>query len=245
MIICQVTRRRRRSVDLPQGGMEVPCTLTFVGQSQYIKKVQKLIGLEPAKSIEPPPPKKLKAEALVIVEDVVEDEQTSHSTNPQWLKFQGCLLAEKDREAIVSDDLLNDRHINYAQALLHYQFPQTEGLHNTLFQKKKWQQKIKCGIQIIHDRGNHWIVASTIDSDQSVQVYDSVYSTVNAKTVDAINNTFVITDETKIELKRTQIQDGSQDCGLFAIAIATALLNGLDMSQITFHQEDMRQHLIS
>ena len=115
---------------------------------------------------------------------MAEDEQTSHSTNPQWLKFQGCLLTEKDREAIVSDDLLNDWHINYAQALLHYQFPQTEGLHNTLFQKKKWQQKIKCGIQIIHDRGNHWIVASTIDSDQSVQVYDSVYSTVNAKTVD-------------------------------------------------------------
>ena len=201
MIICQVTGRRRRSVDLPQGGMEVPCTLTFVGQSQYIKKVQKLIALEPAKSIEPPPPKKLKAEVLVIVEDVVEDEQTSHSTNPQWLKFQGCLLTEKDREAIVSDDLLNDRHINYAQALLHYQFPQTEGLHNTLFQKKKWQQKIKCGIQIIHDRGNHWIVASTIDSDQSVQVYDSVYSTVNAKTVDVINITFVITDETKIGRK--------------------------------------------
>ena len=52
MIICQVTGRRRRSVDSPQGGMEVPCTLTFVGQSQYIKKVQKLIALEPAKSIE-------------------------------------------------------------------------------------------------------------------------------------------------------------------------------------------------
>ena len=246
MILCQVTGRRRRSVDLPQGGMEVPCTLTFVGQSQYIKKLQKLIALAPTKSIEPPPPKKVKAESLVIVEDEVEDEQTSTSgTNPQWLKFQGCLLMETDREAIVSDDLLNDRHINYAQTLLHYQFPLTEGLHNTLLQKKNRQQKIKCGIQIIHDRGNHWIVASTIDSDQSVQVYDSVYSTVNAKTVDVINNIFVITDETKIDLKRTQIQKGSQDCGLFAIAIATALLNGLDMSQITFCQEDMRQHLIS
>ena len=42
-----------------------------------------------------------------------------------------------------------------------------------------------------------------------------------------------------------QIQKGSQDCGLFAIAIATALLNGLDMSQITFCQYDMKQHLIS
>ena len=122
----------------------MPCTLTFVGLSQYTKKVQKLIAIVPAKSIEPPPPKKLKAEALVIVEDEVEDEQTSTSgTNPQWLKFQGCLLTEKDREAIVSNDLLNDRHIDYAQTLLHYQFPQTEGLHNTLLQKKNRQQQIK------------------------------------------------------------------------------------------------------
>ena len=68
---------------------------------------------------------------------------------------------------------------------------------------------------------------------------------MHAKTVDVINNIFMITDETKIDLKRMQIQKGSQYCGLFAIAKATALLNGLDMSQITFHQEDMRQHLIS
>ena len=54
----------------------------------------------------------------------------------------------------------------------------------------------------------------------------------------------MIIDETKIDLKRMQIQKGSQDCELFAIATATALLNGLDMSQITFCQDDMRQNLI-
>ena len=85
---------------------------------------------------------------------------------------------EGDRKVIVSDDMLNDRHTNYAQTLLHYQFPLIEGLYNTLLQKKNQQQKIKCGIQIIHDRGNHWIIASIIDSDQSVQIYDSVHSTV-------------------------------------------------------------------
>ena len=122
-------------MDLPQGGMEVPCTLMFFGQSQDIKKVQKLIALAPAKSIEPPPPKKLKVQAPVIV---VKDEQTSEGDSDfQWLKFQGYLLTESDRRAIVLNDLLNDRHINYAQTLLHYQFPVVEGLHNTLLQKKK------------------------------------------------------------------------------------------------------------
>ena len=127
--------------------------------------------------------------------------------------------------------------------MLRNQFPLTERLHNILLQRKKRQHKIKCGIQIIHDRGNHWVVASTIDTNQTVQVYDSVYSTVDAKTVDVINNIFVITDETKIDLKRLQIQDSLQDCGLFAIATATALLNGLDMSQIAFYQKDMRRYL--
>jgi len=104
---------------------------------------------------------------------------------------------------------------------LHDQFLLTEGLHNTLLQRKRQQQKMKWEIQIIHDRGNHWVVDSTIDNDQMVQVYDSVYSTVDAKTVDVINNIFVITNDTKIDLKRPQIQEGSQDCGLFSIAIAT------------------------
>ena len=129
-ISCQVTGRRRHSADLPQGGLEVPCTLTFVGQSQDINNVRKLVSLAPAKSIDPPPPKKMN------VQVIVEDAQTSEGdTDPKWLKFQGHLLTESDRKAIVSNDLLNDQHINYAQNLLHYQFPAVEGLHDTLFQR--------------------------------------------------------------------------------------------------------------
>ena len=46
-----------------------------------------------------------------------------------------------------------------------------------------------------------WVVASTIISYHSVQIYDSVYYTVNAKTIDVINIIIVITDETKLTLK--------------------------------------------
>ena len=52
-------------------------------------------------------------------------------------------------------------------------------------------------------------------------------------------------NETKIDLKKMQRQVGSCDCGVFAIAVSTALLNGLDVSQITFCQKEMRSHLIS
>jgi hypothetical protein len=42
----------------------------------------------------------------------------------------------------------------------------------------------------------------------------------------------------------TPKQGGSTDCGLYAIAIATALAHGEDPSHLVFHQQDMRSHLI-
>ena len=46
-ISCQIMGKRYCSVDLLQGGLEVPCTLTFAGNSQDIKKVKKLADEAP------------------------------------------------------------------------------------------------------------------------------------------------------------------------------------------------------
>lgn len=108
-------------------------------------------------------------------------------------------------------EVLNDRHINYAQSLLHYQFATVEGLQNTLFQNKQCPKKITHGIQIIHDRGNHWIVAYIAGSCEPVKVRDSVYSTVNVVTAGVIKDLFEITDETKINMKKMQRQVGVTD----------------------------------
>ena len=43
-IFCEVIGRRHFSADLPQGSLEVPCTLIFTGAGKYIK-VQKLVQL--------------------------------------------------------------------------------------------------------------------------------------------------------------------------------------------------------
>ena len=42
--MCKITRRRRHFKDLAQGGLEIPCTLTFEGGSNDITKVEKLIN---------------------------------------------------------------------------------------------------------------------------------------------------------------------------------------------------------
>ena len=43
LIQCEITGRRRYSRDLPQGDLEVPCTLTFEGNSSDVTKAAKLV----------------------------------------------------------------------------------------------------------------------------------------------------------------------------------------------------------
>ena len=47
-----------------------------------------------------------------------------------------------------------------------------------------------------------------------------------------------------IQQARMQLQSGGADCGLFAIATATAICNGQDPENIRFDQRQMRQHLL-
>ena len=63
--------------------------------------------------------------------------------------------------------------------------------------------------------------------------------------VSVIKNLFAVTNTTKIEVKKMQHQRGSSDCGVFAIAVCTALLNGVDVSTVVFSQAKMREHLVS
>ena len=41
-------RRRHFSPDLPQGGLEIPCMLTFMGDPKEVAKVRKLLTLNKA-----------------------------------------------------------------------------------------------------------------------------------------------------------------------------------------------------
>ena len=47
-----------------------------------------------------------------------------------------------------------------------------------------------------------------------------------------------------IVMKKLQRQDGSADCGLFAIAVMTSLAHKEDPSTVTYDQSKMRHHLL-
>ena len=82
---------------------------------------------------------------------------------------------------------MNDRHINYAQRILCKQFPDAKGLGCTVLQKRKPPKKIENGLQIVHDRDNHWIVASKIGCESNTV---NVYASVDPDTVKVILNLF-------------------------------------------------------
>ena len=132
-----------------------------------------------------------------------------------------------DTESILSGAKLTDLHVHCAQQLLKQQFPHLNGLRPTVLQTKKSlgvRKPVPNQLQIIHSRGDHWTTVSNIGCRSGdVNVYDSVYKSTDKATGAVITNLF---QSSAIEMVESQKQEGGTDCGLFAIATATALAYG-------------------
>ena len=143
--------------------------------------------------------------------------------------------------------ILNDDFnliINAAQTILKKQFSELMGLQSTLLLKKLQPrfQGDKPYVQIIFDREDHWIVASTVfsRSDQA-KVYDSSFTTIDNETKAIIFNLY---GPEVLPCLVSSKQKGSTDCGLFAVAITTTLALGFDPAGITYQQNSLRHHLV-
>ena len=193
-----------------------------------------------------PVEKKPKIETLVLNNDSRDEdgEQLGHtsestSNNTCMCKYKQTLLVS-DIEALCNGDKLNDKHINFAQALLKAQFPSVEGLSCTLYQSKPRasSEKIRSGLQIVHCRNDHWILVSNISSP-NLLVYDSVYNDIDKATMTTLNNLFIFRS---VKVVKFQKQIGGKDCGVFSIAAATQLLLKGDTSHLK--QDTMRSHVL-
>ena len=178
-ITCHVTGGRRYSGDLVQGGLELPCVLHFEGDDKRIAKAKKLI--ESALTTETEDllaSKKRKTDSPLVVQlDGVggSTNSTGYSTK-DWVQQGGIVLTITDKEHILSGKKLNDLHINFAQTILKQQFSDLAGLKSTLLQTRKHPvEEKKEQIQIVHSRGDQWIVASSTGNEVPVLVYDSIY----------------------------------------------------------------------
>jgi hypothetical protein len=154
-----------------------------------------------------------------------------------------------DKDILLSpDEWLTDSLIDAAQELIKRINPAIGGL-----------QRVCCGLtmafmvepneflQIVGTGNGHWILVSTVGTRHpTVLVYDSAYCTVNYY-VERQIATMLCSQEKEIMLHfiNTQMQYGSGDCGLFAIAFATAIALGISPEFIDFEQSEMRQHLLT
>ena len=265
VIVCTVTGPRRYSSDLPQGGLEVPCRLSFRGDSKLITKLNRLLRSDATNCKKPTeneceagnsfktadvenPHKKQKigepAAAAVSSPVISVDDSTLDTVSSKvWIAFGQKVLTEVDKDIVMLGEKLNDKHMNFAQALIKKQFSNLSGLHSTLtifqLQAPIVSENV---LQILHIGGDHWVVASNIGcTTGEVNLYDSLYIVVSTATQMLLKKVF---GNAKITLPQCPKQSGSYDCGLFAIAFCNALAHGVPLSEVTFNQHTMRHRLI-
>jgi hypothetical protein len=197
--------------------------------------------------IEQPSKRRKRDLGPVIIDDDMMSENEDGGPRNVWLSdpVSHIELSQKDKCALTMGDWLNDNHINLAQELLRRQYKNLSGLKSTLWLSKlKEPLPIIDAVQVLHTRGNHWIVASTIGcSVDEVNVFDSLYSSIDAATLNLLKQLFGV--HIKVKMMKCPQQSGSRDCGLFAIANCTALAYGSHPSIATFNQGAMRQHLLN
>ena len=269
---CEVIGSRQYSADLDQGGLEVPCKLIFACSDQELRTVlfttRKLLYLALKKEDYEMPLKRIKLEqietpditvdntmgdvtSVKVIDDGQDQECSSSGLNlkskdldSEWVKTGRISLLTSHKTKILNGNELDDAIMNFAQRLLKKQFPDVNGLQNTLLQAKK---QVDAGglqrLQVIHSRGNHWIIASTVHDEgpNKVMIYDSLYDNIDAGTRSIISDLFG--SAAMPEIVKVHKQQGVKDCGLFAVAIATAICFKQELA-VPFNQEIMREHLV-
>ena len=143
---------------------------------------------------------------------------------------------------ILKDRLLTDNHMLKANTIFKKEYPDVDGFQDTLLQQNfSWAVPSSEFVQVLHVNGNHWITISNIGiSDNSVNVYDSLYNGITQTTKELISK-YVHKDRIKLNIINVQQQENDSDCGVFAIAFAKCLLEGKDPSLYDF--VNPRKHL--
>lgn len=288
-IQCKVTGSRRYSSDLVQGGMEIPCLLILNGEKAVLEKARHLLLYSSESTENSSTPacgtndkeeststlkkRKIGTEAnnKSTSSTVINVEMLSNSVGQAldkgggiasaepWLTFQSCNMSKLEKDILQNGDCLSDLHIAFALKILHCQFPEVEGLQCPLYQAKLMLRLQHNFVQILHVRGNHWIVVSNIavKSIDTIDVYDSLYDNIDDESRKLITSMFMEPSDTACSrenfrlptlhinlVKNVPKQIGVKDCAVYAIAITTYLLHESSVP-VKLNQAIMRQHLLS
>ena len=175
-------------------------------------------------------------------------EPSKSEPNKHWVSINSIRLTNEDKETLMTKEWLNDNHISAAQSLLKQQHPDVSGIQPSTLQYTQMFDihSNREFVQCLNLADNHWTTVSTVGCVPGVvNVYDSLNYGLTTSIKRTIAN-LVHTDKPTITIQRApmQLQRGGSDCGLFAIASATAICNGQSPENIQFDQSQMRPHLL-
>ena len=186
------------------------------------------------------------------VKDFVDLTNVTHSkpesVRDVWIMIDDISLTVVDKTILTKNEWLTDSHIRAAQYLLQQQHPGISGFQSpTLRYTRTFAVHGNCEfVQCLHVSDNHWITISTVGCPANIViVYDSFNSSRLSISIKKIVADFLHTNSNYITIKyaKIQFQKGTSDCGLFAVANATAICNGMDPAYLQFDQDTMREHL--
>lgn len=162
-----------------------------------------------------------------------------------------CLLESDRRILYLNAEWLNDTIINAAQKLLS-KSEGLQGFQNTLlgkgYQFKRLDPKGRPFVQILHINSNHWATTTNVGCEPGeVLVFDSLYNYISLDTKKQICSFWRPRQEVvQLGLANMQRQPDSSSCGLFAIAVATAIAHGNNppiCCNWEWEASKMREHL--
>ena len=104
---------------------------------------------------------------MTMIQSHTDSESINHNV---WLRVKDISLMNDDRRILETEEMLTDKHINFAQRLLKLSFPEINLLRLTVVQDKGYKEPTTNSIQILHVNGNHWICAATTAKGKQVNV---------------------------------------------------------------------------
>ena len=134
--------------------------------------------------------------------------------------------------------------------LLSFQFSDLEGFQSCqLAHQLDFDRHNELFIQIINrstnDGGLHWLTVSNINCmANTIKVYDSAYSDLrHEEELTTVSLVAVTTDKLQVIFPNVALQTNGYNCGLYAVANATALAYGTDPKTQVYIPRLMRSHL--
>ena len=176
------------------------------------------------------------------------DQHVPTSKVSTWITNRKFTLLREDQHILLHPaGWMTASIIAAAQSMLKDQHRGIGGLQDpSLAQSMRFRIESGKFVQVMHNGFGHWLTVTNIgaDSDSEVMVYDSLYPSIGTFVQKQIA-TLLRTGEKKIKVNimNMQMQSGTCDFGLFAIATATSLLNGTYPETVTYKQPEMRRHL--